>query len=124
VRIGELAKAAGTTTRALRFYEEHGLLTAGRAVNGYRVYDEGAVNRVANIRFLLDAGLTLDDVAHFRVCLDGDLPNSRPTEAMLGVGLRRLAVLDERIADLVRVRDHLATMLTEASAHRAVPVSH
>jgi len=37
MRIGELAAAAGTTPKTLRFYEESGLLPqAERAANGYR----------------------------------------------------------------------------------------
>jgi DNA-binding transcriptional MerR regulator len=79
------------------------------------VYDENAVRQVANIRYLLDAGLTVEDVRHFRFCLDGDLPNSRPSKSMLEVGRRRLAVLNNRIADLVRVRDHLSGQLAAAS---------
>ncbi|MEV8055871.1 MerR family transcriptional regulator [Streptomyces antimycoticus] len=118
MRIGELAKATGATTRALRFYEERGLLSSARAVNGYRVYDERAIQRVANIRYLLDAGLTLEDIEHFGACLDGDLPSSRPSEAMLTVGRRRLSVLDDRIATLARVRDELAERLAIASGDR------
>ncbi|MGK3102774.1 MerR family DNA-binding transcriptional regulator [Streptomyces sp. WAC05858] len=56
MRIGELAKATGATTRALRFYEERGLLSSARAVNGYRVYDERAIQRVANIRICWTPG--------------------------------------------------------------------
>ncbi|MBI0300767.1 MerR family transcriptional regulator [Streptomyces sp. PRKS01-29] len=123
MRIGELAKATGTTTRALRFYEERGLLSSARAVNGYRTYDEQAVRRVANIRYLLDAGLTLEDIEHFGACLDGDVPNSRPSEAMLDVGRRRLGVLDDRIATLARVRDELAERLAVASGDGATVVS-
>lgn len=115
VRIGELARATGVTTRALRFYEERGLLTATRAPNGYREYAGEAVTRVANIRFLLDSGLTLDDVAHFRYCLDGDLPNTRAAAPQVAVARRRLAVLDDRIAALVRVRDQLAARLDRAA---------
>ncbi|WP_413801377.1 MerR family transcriptional regulator [Streptomyces iranensis] len=118
MRIGELAKATGATTRALRFYEERGLLSSARALNGYRMYDEQAVRRVANIRYLLDAGLTLEDIEHFGACLDGDLPNSRPSEAMLDVGRRRLGVLDDRIASLARVREELAERLAIASGDR------
>ncbi|NEW72044.1 MerR family transcriptional regulator [Streptomyces rhizosphaericus] len=118
MRIGELAKATGATARALRFYEERGLLSSARAGNGYRVYDERAVRRVANIRYLLDAGLTLEDIEHFGACLDGDLPSSRPAEAMLDVARRRLSVLDERIDTLTRVRDELAGRLAAASGGR------
>jgi len=79
VRIGELATATGTTARALRHYEQAGLISSERASNGYRLYDEQAVVRVRNIRHLLAAGLTLDDVRVFLPCLDGDV-------AAVGVG--------------------------------------
>jgi DNA-binding transcriptional MerR regulator len=114
VRIGELARATGTTARALRFYEERGLLSAARTGNGYRRYDGSAVTRVANIRYLLDAGLTLDDVTHFRACLDTDLTTTPPAAPLLAVAHRRLAVLDARIAALTQVRTHLATQLHRA----------
>ncbi|WP_415745036.1 MerR family transcriptional regulator, partial [Streptomyces scabiei] len=61
MRIGELARATGTTARALRHYEQAGLISSQRAPNGYRIYDERAVVRVRNIRYLLAAGLVLDD---------------------------------------------------------------
>ncbi|ONI72689.1 MerR family transcriptional regulator [Actinosynnema sp. ALI-1.44] len=124
MRIGQLAKRTGVTTRALRFYEEEGLLTSRRLANGYRDYDEIAVTRVTNIRYLLDAGLTLEDVHAFQVCLDGDMANARIGSAVAEVARRRLAVLDKRIADLVAVRDHLANQLFMAgpkvrTSHRA-----
>jgi DNA-binding transcriptional MerR regulator len=56
MRISELAERAGTSTRALRYYEEHGLLAARRASNGYREYDEVDLRLVREIRSLLDIG--------------------------------------------------------------------
>ena len=42
MRIGELAEAAGTTTKTLRFYEDQGLLPpAERTPGGYRDYKIG-----------------------------------------------------------------------------------
>ncbi|MGP4083873.1 MerR family transcriptional regulator, partial [Streptomyces sp. KR55] len=70
--IGELAAQTGTTTRALRYYEEQGLLESGRT--GYRVYRPGAVTRVRNIRELLASGFTVEDVKSFVRYLDADLP--------------------------------------------------
>ena len=47
VRIGELAEAAGTTTKTLRFYEDQGLLPpAERTAAGYRDYTPDALARV------------------------------------------------------------------------------
>ncbi|MFJ6674041.1 MerR family transcriptional regulator [Actinosynnema sp. NPDC091369] len=116
MRIGELAQATHTSTRALRFYEEQGLLDSDRAPNGYRRYGPGAVARVRSIRYLLDHGLTLEDVAHFRHCLDGDVANAEPAPELVAVAERRLAVLDDRIRALTEVRDHLAAGVRRARA--------
>jgi len=45
---------AGTTVRALRHYEQAGLIVSERAHNGYRIYDGSAAVRVRNIRLLLN----------------------------------------------------------------------
>ncbi|OPG11014.1 MerR family transcriptional regulator [Streptomyces sp. GKU 895] len=114
VRIGELAKATGTTARALRHYEQAGLISCERAANGYRVYDERAVVRVGNIRYLLAAGLTLDDVRVFLTCLDGDVAAAPPSDRGLQVAQERLAVLNERIAAQTQARDRLEAALQQA----------
>ncbi|MGW2491069.1 MerR family transcriptional regulator [Streptomyces sp. NPDC001606] len=116
MRIGELAKATGATPRALRHYEQQGLITATRACNGYREYDTGTAVRVRNIRRLLEAGLTLDDVRVFLPCLDGDVTAGPPSAKGLRIARDRLAVLDARIAAQTAVRDRLATALREAVA--------
>ncbi|GHD42936.1 MerR family transcriptional regulator [Streptomyces galbus] len=123
MRIGELAKATGTTARALRHYEQAGLISSERAANGYRVYDERAVVRVGNIRCLLAAGLTLDDVRVFLPCLDGDVAAAPPSDRGLQVALRRLAVLDRRIAAQTEARDRLAAALRQAVGGRVSPVA-
>ncbi|HEY8986265.1 MAG TPA: MerR family transcriptional regulator [Streptomyces sp.] len=114
MRIGELAEASGTTARALRHYEHSGLISSERAPNGYRLYDERTVVRVRNIRHLLSAGLTLDDVRVFLPCLDGDLTTAPPSAKGLQVALERLAVLDERVTAQIAVRDRLRAALSQA----------
>lgn len=121
MRIGELARVTGTTTRALRHYEQEGLIASRREANGYRDYDEGAVTRVRNIRQLVDAGLTLDDVRHFLGCLDGDVLGAPPSPAGLAVARARLAALDARIAAQVAVRDRLRAALLSRESNAKVP---
>ncbi|MFF4400832.1 MerR family transcriptional regulator [Streptomyces sp. NPDC001480] len=115
MRIGELAAATGASPRALRHYEQAGLITSERAANGYRAYDAGAVLRVRNIRNLLDAGLTLDDVRAFLPCLDGDVTAQPVSAKGLRIARDRLAVIDARIAAQVAVRDRLAAALREVT---------
>lgn len=46
MRIGELAEAAGTTTKTLRFYEDQGLLPPSeRTPGGYRDYTTESLDR-------------------------------------------------------------------------------
>lgn len=123
VRIGELAKAVRTTARALRHYEDAGLISSERAGNGYRIYDQRAVARVRNIRHLLAAGLTLDDVRVFLPCLDGDVATAPPSDKGLRVALERLAVLNERIAAQTEARDRLDAALRQATGNRIRPVA-
>ncbi|MFF4700866.1 MerR family transcriptional regulator [Streptomyces chattanoogensis] len=111
MRIGELAKATGTTPRALRHYEAAGLISSLRADNGYREYDSRAPVRVRNIRYLIDAGFTLADVQCFTSCLDGDVPAARPSPEGLRIARERLEVIDARIAAQTQARDRLAGLL-------------
>ncbi|KJE19681.1 putative transcriptional regulator [Frankia torreyi] len=115
MQIGELARVTGTTPRALRYYEEQGLLRSSRTSAGYRVYDDAAVTTVGTIRSLLASGFTVDDVRSLLPLLDHPLPErfqARPACAdALAVAARRLSMLEERIADLTVLRDRLAHRL-------------
>lgn len=63
LRVGELARAAGKTVRALHLYEELGLLVpVERSKGGYRLYDEDALTRVRWISKLQEMGLSLSGI--------------------------------------------------------------
>lgn len=118
VRIGELARAAGATPRSLRLYERVGLITAERSANGYRQYGSSAITRVRNIRSLLSAGLTLDDIRAFEPCLDGDVTTAPPSVEGVRIARQRLRTIDARLAAQSEVRDRLATHLAEIDGRR------
>ena len=57
LRIGELARLAGVTPRAVRFYETQGLLPAPhRSEAGYRLYSPHDLVRVIRVRRLRELG--------------------------------------------------------------------
>ncbi|MGH7032545.1 MAG: MerR family DNA-binding transcriptional regulator [Stellaceae bacterium] len=59
--IGMIAKRAGVTTSAIRYYEDHGLLRpSGRLPNGYRFYGDDAVTTCGSFgkRKALDSRLS------------------------------------------------------------------
>ncbi|GAB6899165.1 MerR family transcriptional regulator [Kineosporia succinea] len=70
--IGELAARTGASTRSLRHYEDCDLLVPTRGGNGYRVYAESDVARVAKIRALIAAGLATATIREYLECIGSD----------------------------------------------------
>jgi len=62
--VGDLATMAGITVRTLHHYDEIGLLRpAGRTQAGYRLYDDGDIDRLRTILSYRELGLGLDEIA-------------------------------------------------------------
>jgi DNA-binding transcriptional MerR regulator len=100
-RIGELAEATGLSVRALRHYDEIGLLSpSDRSEAGYRRYDHADLDRLQRILFYRELGFGLDDIRS--VMTDGGADASahlRRQHAMLldRIGrLERMAVAVEK----------------------------
>jgi DNA-binding transcriptional MerR regulator len=62
LRISELAARTGVPATTLRYYEQVGLLSASRTPNGYRAYDERAVERLRFIGAAKRLDLSLDSI--------------------------------------------------------------
>jgi DNA-binding transcriptional MerR regulator len=117
--IGELAERAGTSTRTLRYYEQHGLVRARRSPNGYRVYDDAELRVVHEIRTLLAVGFGLDDIRPFVDCLRAGNHSGDVCPDSVAVLRRKVAEVDAVIERMSAVRDQLHSQLTEAIAQRA-----
>jgi DNA-binding transcriptional MerR regulator len=113
VRIGELGRRAGVSTRTLRHYEDLGLLPARRRANGYRDYDEQDLHVVAEIRALVELGFALEETRPFVECLRSGHPTGASCPDSRAVQRRKLAEVDEWLARLQVVRDELAAQLGE-----------
>ncbi|MFF4285221.1 MerR family transcriptional regulator [Streptomyces sp. NPDC001633] len=124
MRIGDAAAAAGMTPRALRYYEQQGLVTARRTPAGHRVYDAEDIRRLRAVRELREAGLTVGDVRAFAHLLRTMPPEGVPAlipkdpgaercATAEAVARRRLADLDDRIERLSELRARLAARLGE-----------
>lgn len=63
LKIGEISKRSGIGIEALRFYERSGLLgRPARTQSGYRVYDEGVLERLDFIKRAQVLGFSLDEI--------------------------------------------------------------
>ncbi|WP_433336269.1 MerR family transcriptional regulator [Spirillospora sp. CA-294931] len=114
MRIGELSHRTGVNAHQLRYYEAQGLLEATRRANGYRDYNENAVLRVKQIRHLLGAGLSSEDIAYLLPCVTGEAPHLRGCPDLLTAMRSRLTRLDDQLTKLTQSRNTLAAYITTA----------
>ena len=72
IRVGELALQTGKSTRALRFYEERGLLKPqSRTASGYRLYDRDSITRIQWIDKMQSMGLSIAEISEVLGSLRG-----------------------------------------------------
>ncbi|MEV1025644.1 MerR family transcriptional regulator [Streptomyces sp. NPDC050264] len=123
MKIGELARRTGVTTRTLRYYEEQDLLHPEREGNGYRSYPESSVERVEQVRDLLAAGLSTRVIRIVVPCFEGSGPRLRPhVDEELAANLaREVEQMDASIAALTRNRDAVCDFLRSATPTKADP---
>ncbi|MEU7765766.1 MerR family transcriptional regulator [Nocardia sp. NPDC049190] len=108
MKIGDLAAKTGVAPRLLRYYEEVGILHPYRSGNGYRTYGEPAIDRVLQIRELLDAGFTTDMIREVLPCLEAAKQETHASSCPATTDLdrlrRQLSSLERRIEVLQRNR--------------------
>ena len=103
--IGEVAHRAGVAPSALRYYESLGLIASSRTSGDRRRYRRAVLRRVAVIRAAQRVGLSLEDIG---AAFNGVPVDAAPTRAQwTRMAKRWRPVVDQRIADLEKVRDEL-----------------
>ncbi len=96
----------------MRFYEQVGLLPAGRTAAGYRVYDDGALERLEFIASAKHLGLGLEEIRELLGVWEQGVcaavrARLRPLVAA------EIAEAERRIAELQAFSAHLARVHTE-----------
>jgi len=110
LKIGELARRAGVTAKAIRFYERKRVLPpAKRAANRYRLYDDDAVGMLYFVKQAIGLGLTLTEIKEVMAIRRG----ARPPCAHVHRLLRDKALeLDRKLEDLLELRRRIRRSLT------------
>ena len=110
--IGELASRTGASRRALRYYEEQGLLIPHRTCNGYREYPDDAALIVEQVQRLLASGLTSDAIRQFLPCARGKEPELEMCDELRAHLTARAAILSDRADQASRQRNILLAHLS------------
>jgi DNA-binding transcriptional MerR regulator len=126
MRIGEIARRAGTTARTIRYYEEIGLLSGAgeRPQGGHRLYTEADVERVSALMRLRDLlGVSLDELRELveaedaRALLREEWHRSEDPRRRREILVEALGYI-ERQLDLVRRRKRDLEALDEELARK------
>lgn len=107
LKIGDVTQVTGLTADTVRFYEKEGLLGTVRRTSGIRRYDQAAVRRLDFIRKAVGLGFSL---AEIRSLLALRVSSRTSCDALRERALRKLAYVDERIAELGQIRNALAQL--------------
>ena len=97
--INKLAKLAGVSTRTLRYYDELGLLSPARiSSNEYRIYGEKEINRLQQILFYRELGVSLEEIRN--ILSSKDFDGHSALESHLTALLARREQLDLLVANV------------------------
>jgi DNA-binding transcriptional MerR regulator len=110
-KIGEVAELLGTTPRALRFYEEEGLISSQRTTGGTRLYSLEDIARFRAILDLARAGIPIaliKDLATTREKCSTGRQASHNVHAVL-------ARLEGNIQEQIKSLSNLATEISETA---------
>ena len=107
LRIGDVAARAGISAPTIRYYESVGLLArAPRSATGYRHYSETTIEELRFIKKAQALGFSLEEIGEI---LKLSRAGHTPCSHVLDLARRHLAAVDERIQQLARFRDTLAS---------------
>jgi MerR family transcriptional regulator, repressor of the yfmOP operon len=128
LRIGDVAKLAGTTPRTIRYYEEIGLLPAlsGREPGAHRTYAEADVGRLTDLLRLKDLlGVSLEELKALVEAEGARATLRREWEGGVEDPVRRRQILEQSLMHLGhqlqlvrRRRDEIAKLEAELVAKR------
>lgn len=114
MKISDAAAAAAIEPATLRYYESVGVLPEpARSPSGYRRYGEEDVALIKFVRRLRSLELPLDDI---RQIVDLRRRGEAPCTAVRSAMRREAAAVDERMAELKRIRTELKALIVAADA--------
>ncbi|HVM07965.1 MAG TPA: heavy metal-responsive transcriptional regulator [Acidimicrobiales bacterium] len=110
--ISDVARRSGVPAKTLRYYEDIGLVDAPpRSSSGYRVYDEGVLERLRFIRSAQALGLTLGEIRSVIALREG---GETPCGRVLELLRDRAADIDRTIRELRALQADLNQLVTRA----------
>ncbi|MEM7154362.1 MAG: MerR family transcriptional regulator [Myxococcota bacterium] len=124
MKIGTLARKTGKSVRALRHYEELGLLRAGRSDGGFRLYGPDELARVYWISKLQDMGFSLSQVQSLIATVEESGTAPEAMDSLREMFRSRLQRTRDQVERLLQLERDLAESLAYLEGCRACTHEH
>ncbi len=117
----QIAKIAEVSIETLRYYEKKGLILPNRTENGYRIYTDDILDRLAFIKRAKEAGFTLEEIRQTLQLFNYQL-NSGDIANLMAAGIKtKLQEIDARIGRLMEIREVLLQIDEGIEKHHSCP---
>jgi len=113
--VGRAAKRIGIRPSAVRYYERQGFIASERLANGYRAYNREAIDVLRFITRAKTLGFSLAEVREILALYRG---GTEPCACVTGMMERNLALIDQRISELSRLRRQLRALTKNPVGNR------
>lgn len=108
MNISDVAKKTGLTSKAIRFYEQKGLVTPPlRGENGYRSYNQQHLNELTLLRQARQVGFNLEECGELVNLFNDPARHSADVKART---LQKVAEIERHISELQAMRTQLLTL--------------
>jgi MerR family copper efflux transcriptional regulator len=112
MQIGDFAQRAGVSVRAIRYYEEMGLLRPkAHSGGGFRLYGSENLKRVQIINFLKGIGLSLSEIRRILLAKQSSGADRETVVFLLKIFADEVKLVDEKLEMLNRMKGELSRTL-------------
>ena len=109
MNISQVAERSGLPAKTIRYYEEIGMIRPGRSANGYRMFSEDDLHRLAFIGRARSLGFGIDDCRGL-LALYND--RTRASADVKAIAQSHLDDIDRKLSELSEMRRTLAHLIS------------
>lgn len=112
MNIGDVSQKAGLPAKTIRYYEEIGLITPLRDTNGYRVFRESDLHKLAFLGRARALGFTIEDCRTLLALYEDD---TRASADVKDLAQAHLCKIEDKIAQLESMRSTLSDLVNSCA---------
>lgn len=112
MNIGQAAEKSGLPVKTIRYYEEIGLVNAGRSDNGYRQFGEVEIHKLRFVQRARGLGFSVEDC---RTLLSLYEDKHRASAEVKAIAKNRLEDINIKIAELQNLQEVLTHLINHCA---------